>query len=69
MKKILVVDDEPEQTEILASYIEDADIFECKTCYSGKSALALLEKEHFDCIFLDLVMPEIGGVQVLKELK
>jgi len=43
--------------------------YECISCNSGKSALGVLNNGHFDCVLLDLVMPEVGGIQVLKEIQ
>ena len=67
-KKILIVDDEPQYLAVLKGYIAMVGDFECISCNDGRSALDILEKEHFDCILLDLVMPEVGGIQVLKEV-
>ena len=63
------MDDEREFSEILKEVIDEDERFHCKICNSGKEALVALEKEHFDCVFLDLIMPNIGGLQVLKTMK
>lgn len=66
--RILVVDDEPEIREIMTSFL-------CRCGYAatsaagGKEALEVLENDpSIALVLLDIIMPEIGGVEVLKEL-
>lgn len=40
-----------------------------KTVISGKEAIAACEKERFDIIFLDHMMPEMDGIETLKQLR
>ena len=65
MKKILVIDDEPivrissKRTLVPEGYnVELAD--------SGKAGIEILEKDSFDLVLLDLKMPDMGGIEVLK---
>ncbi|NRA46949.1 MAG: response regulator [Oligoflexales bacterium] len=68
-KKVLIVDDEPQYLEALSTYIVKLGDFDCTTKSSGRGALQTLSKQKFECILLDLVMPDIGGIQVLKEIQ
>jgi CheY-like chemotaxis protein len=67
-KKILIADDNKAISGILSLKLE-SDGFEVKTVSNGKDALDLLEKERFDLLLLDLIMPEMNGFGVLENLK
>lgn len=66
--KILIVDDDK---QIVSSLIEALDTGkeEFSSAYSGKEAVELIIKEIFDFVIIDLVMPEMNGIEVLKEVK
>ncbi len=66
--RILVVDDDRRLNRILEFHLAKAG-FMTKAAYDGASALQALEKENFDLIVLDLVMPGIPGFGVLSEMK
>jgi len=68
MAKILVVDDIPDNVKLLAYDLED-DGYEVLTAYNGKSALQMARERLPDVILLDIMMPEMDGIAVLKELK
>src|SRR5258708_14412569 len=65
---ILVVDDEPSIRKYLQTLLE-VDGFEVETVSSGKDALEKVNKgERPDFIILDVLMPEMNGIETLKEL-
>jgi len=66
--KILVVDDEPGALESFRMILEIKD-FEVHTFANGLEALATADKANYDIAFIDLKMPVIGGLDVLKKLK
>ena len=67
MDKILVIDDSPVQTEFLSSILRsDYDITACHTAEAG---LRAAKEGSFSLILLDVVMPEMDGFTLLKELK
>lgn len=66
--KVLVVDDEP-MNLIVAEEIFKGYQMEVKTAGSGKEAIERCEKEEYDLIFLDHMMPEMDGVETLKRLR
>lgn len=66
-KKILIVDDEKPIVRTLTIKLNMAG-FETKSVSDGEEALKILEKEKFDLILLDLVMPKIDGFTVLEEI-
>ena len=67
-RKILVVDDEKKIVEILKAYIE-RDGYQVITAYDGRSALELAWSSTPDLIILDLMLPEVSGWDVCRELR
>ena len=70
-KKIMAVDDEPDQIFTVKSILEDlSDEFEIIEVESGKKCLELLENNQLpDLIFLDVMMPGMSGWDVAAEIK
>jgi two-component system, OmpR family, response regulator ResD len=68
MHRILIVDDEHEICRILSEYLKLKG-FETVVAYSGEDALKILKKKNIDLMILDIRMPDIDGVGVLKELR
>lgn len=68
MKKILVVDDEPEIVQILKMRLE-ANGYEVITACDGQEGLGKAKEESPDLILLDLMMPEMDGMKVNAKLK
>lgn len=66
--KVLVVDDEPMNLMVAEGIFREYEM-QVKTVHSGIAALELCEKEDFDLIFLDHMMPEMDGVETLKRLR
>jgi len=67
-KKILVVDDEPDVRDFLASCIEDAG-FVVTTAVDGQDALEKIEADPPDLMTLDMVMPRKSGIKVIRTLR
>ena len=68
--RCLVVDDEVELREILTEYIADLPAeFKIDTSADGDVALELCEKYHYDIIICDIKMPNMNGLDFLKELR
>jgi len=67
-EKVLIVDDEAEIRELISMYLrrENISVIECE---NGKSALKRIEGEAFDLIILDIMMEDMDGYEVLKELR
>ncbi len=68
LAKILVVDDEQHMLKLFEKILTKQG-HEVKTAASGTEAICLLEKNDFDLIFSDLVMPDFGGMDLLKKVK
>ncbi len=67
-EKILVVDDE-EIVLLSCERVLTEEGYEVRTRPGGKEALALLGEETFDLALVDLMMPGIGGIELLKVMK
>ena len=65
--KILLIDDDEEVRETLSSILELYD-YAVTTCDGGKGGLEVLSNQNFDCILLDLTMPNFSGFDFLEEL-
>ncbi len=68
MKKVLVVDDEERVVQSIAGVLEDEG-FKVTVARSGEEAVQIFEKEGPDVILLDIWMPGMDGIEVLKRLK
>jgi len=66
--KVLIVDDDYGIRRLLTDVAEKQDC-EAVSVESGERALEELEKQHFDLIFLDLLLPGLDGVDVLRAIK
>jgi len=66
--RILVVDDEVQITRVLRAYLEQAG-FAVSTAYDGREALRLARQESPDLIILDLMLPEVDGLDVCRALR
>jgi len=66
--KILVIDDNKDFADVFCDILK-ANEYEAETCYGGKEALEKTKEDIFDLVFLDIRMPEMDGVQTLKEIK
>ena len=68
-KKILIVDDEEAFTRIVKLNLEDTGKFEVKTENSPKQALETAKWYEPDVTVLDVIMPEMSGLEVAAELR
>lgn len=66
--KVLVVDDEQDIVEVIQDRLE-AYGFTVITAGTGLEALKKLSMERFDGVFLDVKMPEMGGMEALEEIR
>ena len=64
-KKVLIVDDEEEIVAFMGRFLKRLNI-DSVLAISGEEALEKYKSEHFDCVFLDVHLGGISGIEVLK---
>lgn len=67
-KRILLVDDE-EGIQLLYREEFEEEGFEVVSAYNGDEALALFQEQAFDLVILDINMPGLNGIEVLRRMK
>jgi DNA-binding response OmpR family regulator len=65
---VLVVDDEPTIREIVARYLERAG-YEARVATDGRTALSALRERAADLVVLDLMLPGIDGLEVMRRIR
>ena len=66
--KILIIEDEKELSKSIVAYLK-AETYSCEVADNFKTAMEKTESFDYDCILLDISLPDGNGLQVLKELK
>ncbi|HSV26430.1 MAG TPA: response regulator [Sedimentisphaerales bacterium] len=66
--KVLVVDDNEQNLELLQAYLEDLDCC-VLAARSGAQALEMIRQEKPDIILLDVMMPEMSGFEVCRQVR
>ncbi|MDX6443807.1 MAG: hypothetical protein QOH71_881 [Blastocatellia bacterium] len=67
-KRLMIVDDDAEMRALLAEYFRRLG-FEVAEKESGQAALQTVTTETFDCFILDVSMPEMSGIELLRKLR
>jgi len=67
-KKVLVVDDDVKTVELVRLYL-DRDGYQVLTAYDGVEALRLARESYPDLIVLDLMLPDIDGLEICRTLR
>jgi DNA-binding response OmpR family regulator len=68
MRQVLVVDDEPHIRTVLRGYLE-ADGFAVSEAADGEAALRQVKHAAPDVVLLDVMLPGIDGLEVLRQLR
>ncbi len=66
--KVLVVDDNPQNTELVSAYLETLPV-EVATAVDGVEAMAQAERFRPDLVLLDVMMPRMSGFEVCQKIK
>jgi CheY-like chemotaxis protein/signal transduction histidine kinase/CHASE3 domain sensor protein len=68
LKKLLIVEDNETQNKAIRELIGNGDV-KSFSSYSGAQAYEMMSKEHFDCIIVDLGLPDMSGFALLEKIK
>jgi len=68
MPRILLADDDVELADMLVEYLSQEG-FRVDTAHDGKTTLQMALDEHYELIILDVMMPELNGFDVLRQLR
>src|SRR4030095_2209556 len=69
-KRVILIDDDPDKHDIFKRALHGYDpAIHFFSAYDGQGGLDFLSKEHAHYIFLDINMPKINGIEVLKLIK
>lgn len=68
LKTVIVVEDEPDAAELFAEMMRVSGFRVFKT-YSSTPAISLISKERPDAVILDIMMPDISGLEVLRFMR
>ncbi|MFD3447482.1 response regulator transcription factor [Microbacteriaceae bacterium 4G12] len=66
--KVLIVDDESDMRRLVSMYLENSG-YEWQEAENGQQALEMVRKESFDLLILDIMMPELDGITLCKEIR
>ncbi|MEO1442679.1 MAG: response regulator, partial [Chloroflexota bacterium] len=66
--RVLVVDDEEANRDILATIVQALG-YDAAQAEDGEVALGMVESEDFDLILLDVMMPQVNGIDALKQIR
>src|ERR1700760_4309299 len=69
MKKILLVEDDPNLGMLLQDYLQLKGKFEVVLCKDGEEGLKAFTKDNFDLLILDVMMPKKDGFTLGKEIR
>ncbi|HNX68401.1 MAG TPA: response regulator [Candidatus Omnitrophota bacterium] len=66
-KKILIIDDEPEICKFVVDFLNDAG-YSASSAFNGPAGLDKIEKEQPSLVLLDIGMPGMDGIEVMREI-
>ena len=67
VKKLLVVEDDEVQRHSIIELIGNGDVKHGRRWPTAQEALEALAREHFDCMVLDLLLPDMAGLELLEQ--
>ena len=68
MKKVLIVDDEPDIVDLVSMILDDEDVT-LLTAYDGHEALEIVRQEHPDLVITDIMMPRLDGRELCMRVR
>ncbi len=68
LKRLLIIEDNEKQNNAIRELIGNGDV-KCSSAYSGKEAHEMMLKENYDCVVVDLGLPDMSGFDLLEKIK
>ncbi|MEI3613512.1 response regulator transcription factor [Pseudogracilibacillus sp. SO30301A] len=65
---LLIIEDDPEISEMIANYLEKEG-YQSTVVHDGEEALRQFESKRFDLVLLDLMLPKLNGLEVLRRIR
>lgn len=69
MKKIAIIDDENDILEVLETFLNRSGEYQISTFSNPLNGLAQVQAGGYDLVLLDIMMPEMDGLEVLQKIK
>ena len=66
--RLLLAEDEPALSKALTAILERNN-YSVDTAFDGQEALDFLESDNYDGVILDIMMPKVDGIEVLKRIR
>lgn len=68
LKKLLIIEDDAKQSKAIRELIGNGDV-KSTAAFSGQEALEMMAKTNFDCVILDLGLPDMSGFELLEKFR
>lgn len=69
MYKVLLVEDNPDNCDMLCAFLNKAKCYETAVAHDAETALALVQKETFDIILMDIMLPGMDGISLCERIR
>jgi len=69
MINIVIIDDEPQILEMIENYFNRVDGFNITSYQDASQAIAFIDLNSIDLVLLDIMMPQMDGLQILEKLR
>jgi two-component system, OmpR family, phosphate regulon response regulator OmpR len=67
-ERLLIIDDDARLAAMVSDYLTAAG-YDVDCCFTGREGIAALERESFDAIILDVMLPDIDGLEVCRKIR
>jgi len=67
-KKVLLIEDNELDSSQMKKVLDNGDLIDIKIVDSGRKALELISQDNYDCIVVDYMLPDIGGLDLVTEI-
>lgn len=69
MKKVVIIDDEEQISSVIKNYLLRKSLVEVDTFTNARQAMPKILDSYYDLVLLDIMMPEVNGLDLLEEIK